>query len=403
MPRRITEAVAAALAAGGGAKDVFVFDSLLSGYALRRTPAGAVIHLARARASGRKVTFSLGRWPDVRTGDARELARLAITDIREGRDPAHERRVRQQAALAGGTTLATLAEKWLDRHVRAKLKPRTVSDYEGHLRRYILPALGHRFITEISRSDASALHVSLKATPSTANHVLVTLRAAMNFAVEEERLRSDNPAGGIKLFPEKPSERFLSPQEFRRAIDAIDRAATDGAITIYAAAGLKLCAYTGARRGEICTAFWRQVDFERKILRLQESKTGARTIHLNDSALSVLRALPRQGPQIVFGRRGTALSNDWAIVRARCGLDDVRLHDLRHSYASFALAAGVPLAMVGRLLGHVRPETTAKYAHLAESDVAAANDAVGNALAAAITPPPGGTVVKLPTKSRSRR
>ena len=400
MPKRITESVAAALQAEASDRDEFVFDALLSGYALRKTPGGVVIHIAIARAAGRKVRVCLGRWPEMTTASARELARLAIADVREGRDPALERRARQRAAAVNGVTVSAYAEKWME-HVRLKLKAKTGRDYTHILQNHLLPAFGHRTIAELRPDDVDALHVKLKATPRMANYVVATLGVMMRHAIQAG-LRHDNPARDVVRFREKARERFLSPREFAAAVEAIDKAVADKAISPRASAGLKLLAYTGARRSEVRAARWSDVDLARRLIRLPDSKTNTpRTIHLNDAALDVLHALPRDGTLVIGG--GEAFLNAaWSVVRAGCGLDDVRVHDLRHSFASTALAAGVPLALVGRLLGHKRASTTERYAHLAADDAAAANDIVGAALAGMTSAPVSGTVVKLP-KRRGRR
>ena len=146
---------------------------------------------------------------------------------------------------------------------------------------------------------------------------------------------------------------------------------------------------------------WSDIDWSRRIIRLADSKANVpRTIHLNDAAIEVLQSLPRRvdTAAVIAGARGRALGDAWQITRKRCGLDAVRLHDLRHSFASLALASGVPLAMVGKLLGHKRASTTERYAHLAADDAAAANDIVGAALAAVTTRPTSGSVVKLPRR-----
>jgi integrase len=401
MTKRITEAVAAALQAKDSDRDEFVFYALLSGYGLRRTPAGVVIHLAVARAAGRKVRVTLGKWPALKTAEARSLAGMAIADVREGRDPLLERRARLRAAAVNGVTVSAYAEKWME-HVRLKRKPKTARDYTHILQNHLLPAFGHRTIAELRPDDVDALHVKLKHTPRMANYVVTTLGAMLRHAIQAG-LRHDNPCRDVVRYKENPRERFLSPREFAAAVEAIDKAVADKAINPRAAAGLKLLMLTGARRSEIRAAQWSNVDWERRIIRLPDSKTNTpRTIHLNDSVLDVLRALPRDGIQVVGG--GEAFLNAaWSVVRTRCGLGDVRLHDLRHSFASLALASGVPLAHVGRLLGHKRASTSERYAHLSSADIAAASDTVGAALAAVTTKPTSGTVVKLPNKRRGGR
>jgi integrase len=403
--KRLTEAIAAELRdkAVAGGRDAYEFDSVAPGYFLRATPAGAVTHNAQARIAGRKPKITVGYWSKgMKVTEGRELARLAIADLRGGRDPALERRARQHATDAASITIKQFTEEWMATHARPKLKPKTVDDYGRMLTRYILPRLGNRTVAELSWSDVVKLHTGMKDKPRSANMTVDLIRIIMAHAVKAG-LRKDNPARDVTRYRESPRERFLAPAEFARAVQAIDGAVTDGTIGPHAGAGLKLALYTGARRGEIHAACWSQVDWTRRFIRLPDSKGNVpRTLHLSEPALDVLRALPRHGPHIIGGGRGF-LTVAWMAVRKRCGLDDVRLHDLRHSFASTALAAGTSLPMIGRLLGHKLARTTQRYAHLAADDVAAANDAVGEALAAMSTPPPRGAVVKLSTKRRGRR
>src|SRR5262249_21444139 len=157
----------------------------------------------------------------------------------------------------------------------------------------------------------------------------------------------------------------------------------------HAVAGLRLALFTGARSGEITAAQWSHVDWQRKIIRLPDSKTNEpRTIHLSDTALEVLKAVPRVGPYLVARANGCGayknLGRAWIKAREYAGLSDVRLHDLRHSYASLAACQGVSLQMIGKLLGHKVPATTQRYAHLARDAVADVNDKLGAAMTAAI-------------------
>jgi integrase len=406
MTERLTDGAIANIEPA--AKDIFRFDRLLSGYGVRVTPAGARILFVQARFAGRKIRHAVGRWPDVKVAVGRELAVIALSDIRRGCDPKFERKARQRAAAAGGIVVAEFAETWLREHVRGRVKASTYADYESRLRLHILPRLGHLPVANLTWNDANKLHVAMAATPRTANYALDILRNLLACAVKVG-LRSDNPVTGIEKYQERKHERFLSREEFPRAIGAIDSAERDGLVTTHVAAGLKLLAYTGARRSEIANARWSDIDFERRFIRLSDSKGNVpRTIHLNESALAILRTLPRVGPYIVAGGRSgpyKGLSTEWSEVRARCGLNDVRLHDLRHSYASSALAAGVPLATVGKLLGHRRARTTERYGHLSQDHVAAANDVVGAALKAAIEakPPLADKVVKLHPRRRAAK
>jgi integrase len=402
MRARLTEALVASLQPAS--RDQFVFDTMLANFGYRLTPAGTGIFFVG------KPRRTVGRHPEMTVSQAREAAGAAIVDIRQGRDPALEKRARERAIAAGDKTVKELADDWLRDYVRPKLKPRTVADYEVLLQKHIIPALGHITVTGLSRADVTALHVSMKATPRQANYTLRTLQGLMTFACDNGlRAPLDNPCRRLKLYREKAHERFLSEPEIARAADAIEAVEREGRIGPHAAAGLRLALLTGARSGEITAIEWRHVDRERRLVRLPDSKTNeARTIYLSDAAFEVIKTIPRIGRFVVAGAKPDEpyknLGRAWIAAREYAGLQDVRLHDLRHSYASLAAGRGVSLQMIGRLLGHKAPATTARYAHLARDAVAAVNDELGAAMTTAIGKgAPEGAVVRLPRQRGSRK
>jgi integrase len=398
---RLTDALVASLAPDGS--DRLIFDERQRGLAIRITPTGNKIFVAQGRVAGRKRRVTLGYFPTLNTGTAREAALATLADMRRGTDPVAARKARDAAAIAGAMTVADLADKWLGDYVRPKLKPRTAFDYERLLAQHIKPALGHLSIANVSRDDITRLHVAMARTPRRANYTISTVRALINFAIDLGlRPPASNPARRIKMYRERLRERFLSEEEIGRAAEGIAAAGRDGKIGPHGAAGLRLALFTGARSGEITAIEWKHIDWQRKLIRLPDSKTNEpRTIHLSDAALEVLKTLPRVGPYVVAGAKTGEpyknLGRAWIVARAYAGLGDVRLHDLRHSYASLAAGRGVSLQMIGKLLGHKVAATTQRYAHLARDAVAAINDELGEAMQAAIakSPPPSATVVKL--------
>jgi integrase len=384
-------------------RDQFVFDTQLATFCYRLTPAGkGIFYVGKPRRP-------VGHRPPLKVTEARELARQMLVDLRQGRDPAEERKARELAAKAGGMTVAELSVKWLTDYVRPKLKPRTIRDYEQLLERRILPAVGHLPVSRISRDDVVRMHVDMARTPRRANYTLRTLSGLMSFALELGlRPPADNPCRRIRLYREQHRERFLTEVEIGLAAEAIEEAEREGVIGVHAAAGLRLCLFTGARQGEILAARWVHVHRDQRVIRLPDSKTNVpRTIHLSEAALEVLRTLPRVEPYLIAGALPGEpfknLSRAWIVARARRSLDDVRLHDLRHSFASLAANRGVSLPMIGKLLGHKHQATTQRYAHIARDAAAQVNDELGAAMAAAIEKkaPAGGTVVKLGRRGRA--
>jgi integrase len=386
VTQRLTQAFVDAQAASG--RDRIVFDSQLPGLGLRITPTGTKIFVAQTRVAGRKRRITIGYAPEMSLSNARAEALQMLAAMRGGVDPTADRKARLRAAAAKTITIRELSERWMTEFVIPKLKPRTVSDYKQLLSGRILPALGNLTVAEIDRGHVERLHLDLKSTPRRGNYAVTVLRALLNFAVRHG-LRPANPAAGIKLYRENKRERFLSESEIGAAADGITEAEGLGVIGPFAAAGLRLALFTGARSGEITSIQWNHVDWQRRLIRLPDSKTNEpRTIHLSDAAIEVLRNTPHVGPFVVAGmKRGVPyrnLTHAWGRTRKYAGLDDVRLHDLRHSYASLAAGRGVSLYTIGKLLGHKDPVSTQRYAHLARDAVQAVNDELGAVMQAAI-------------------
>ena len=222
-----------------------------------------------------------------------------------------------------------------------------------------------------------------------ANQVISLLsRLFHKAAASGEAPPGGNPCRFIKKYPTRSCERFLSEQEFERLGAVLRELETARRISKSAAAALRLLMLTGCRRNEVLTLRWEHVDLEHDELRLRDAKTGARAVPLSPTARQVLTALPRQSdnpwvfPGREAGKRMANLNASWQVVRKEAGLEDVRMHDLRHSFASRALALGESLPMIGKLLGHRQVQTTARYAHLARHSVKAAARRIEDSLAA---------------------
>jgi integrase len=204
------------------------------------------------------------------------------------------------------------------------------------------------------------------------------------------RDKHTNPCKDIERYPERKRERFLSPQELQRLGQALTVAEVSETETIYAVAAFRILLLTGCRLSEIQTLEWRHVDLLAKELRLPDSKTGAKTVHLGEAAVALLEALPRvTGNQFVIAGKKenthlTDLQHPWRRIRKAAALEDVRIHDLRHTFASGGLLVGEGLAMIGKLLGHTQVQTTARYAHLASDPVKQAATKISDRLALAL-------------------
>lgn len=392
-------------------RDQTFYDTVQVGFGIRVLPTGVKTYVAKATVAGLRRKVSIGNATTMSLAKARRDARAALDAIRRGADPARDKADQRRALEYGAITIADLADRWMTEVVKPKRKPRTIADYERILAKHILPVLGMVPVKALTWEQVNKFHGSMARIPRRANYVTSTLRAMLNFS-ERIGIRPphSNPCKGVEFFRERARERFLSEAEIGAAAEAIETAEREGVIGPHAAAGLRLALFTGARSGEIVAIKWEYIDWERRQARLPDTKTNTpRTIHLGDAAIEVLKTLPRIGPFVIAGAKpGEAYKNltrAWGTARAYAGLQDVRLHDLRHSYASLAAGRGVSLQMIGKLLGHKVAATTMRYAHLARDQVASVNDELGAAMQAAIAKkkaPAPTNVVKLKLRRKPR-
>ena len=357
--------------ANASAKDQYVWDGDLPGFGLKVTPAGRKVYLLQYRVAGhngrtRRVT--IGTHGVLTADQARSEAQALSRQIARGEDPLATRDMKRNEKTAGA-----LIDQFLQEHVDIKLKDRSRAEYRRMIDKLLPSAFLRKPITEITRPDISRLQQSLAATPYQANRLLAVLRKFFNWC-EKNGYRPDhsNPAYLVDKFTEKRRERFLSELELANLGEALASAEAANRHSPYVIAAIRLLALTGARLNEILSLEWSWVDFNARCLRLPDSKTGAKTIYLNPPALQVLADLPRMdgNPFVICGERKGAhlvnLQKPWTAIRSAAGLADVRIHDLRHSFASIAVASGMSLPLIGALLGHSQPSTTARYAHLSE-------------------------------------
>ena len=338
----------------------------------------------RAGAGG-NTAGHVGRHGAVSADEARCRAEVALGRIRAGEEPAPQ----PSARAASGPTVAELAERYFREHVAVRCKPGTVRLYRHVVDKHVLPTLGHLPIATLGREQVAELHYRLRKKPVTANQAVGALSRMFNRAEAWGMAQpGGNPCRFVRPYRERRRERFLTEDEFRRLGRALDRMEANGRLPAPVAGAIRLLMLTGCRSGEILHLRWDDVRLEESELRLPDSKTGPRAVSLSPGAVRVLAALPRQPgiPWVVPGRKPDAplrqLTYHWHRVRKQAGLDDVRIHDLRHSFASRALALGEDLTMIGKLLGHSKIQTTARYAHLAREGVHEAAGRVAASIAA---------------------
>jgi len=386
-----------------------VRDSEVKGFVLVVTPAGAKSYAVDYRAgSGRgspKRRLTIGKHGSPWTPEtARIEAKRLLAEVAAGRDPATARQEDRKAL-----TFGELIDLYLREGVGHK-KHSTLKADRGRIEHHLRPLLGKLRADRIVRADVEQMRNAVTAGKTAeriesgdkrrsgsmatggkgvAAQCVALVGALFAFAVERA-LCADNPARGVKKAPVRKVERFLSGAEIARLAEALDAEAQRSG-NPYPSAGIKLLLLTGCRRGEIVDLRWDHVDFEHECLRLPDSKTGAKVVYLNAPARVLLQELPRMtdNPRVIPGMRAdsasAAIENAWERVRAAAGLVGVRLHDLRHSFASVGAAGGLSLPIIGALLGHKHATTTARYAHLSADPLRAANDAVGVRIAAAMS------------------
>lgn len=370
-------------AAGPEAERYILWDSALKGFGLRVEASGTKAFLVRYRAAGRKRLVTIGRFGQLTPEQARGLAQEMLADVRRGHDPADERR-RERAAIS----VDELAARFLAEHVGAKRKKSTAVHYRSLIDCYLLPKHGSRKAHDFARADLARLHLSLQDRPYQANRLLAVVASMYSFGERHGLIpESCNPAARIERFLEARRERFLTTDELARLGEAFRQFESDGRFGTGIAA-LRLLLFTGARLREILHLRWEHVDLERGLLLLPDSKTGRKAITLNAPALAVLQSLERIGTFVIPGANPDIpradLKKPWAAVTEAASLQGLRIHDLRHSFASVGAGAGLGLPIVGKLLGHTQASTTQRYAHLDTDPVRRAADAIGATIAAAL-------------------
>ena len=378
----------------------------LPGFILRVLPTGKKVFLVRYRSDGKDRRERIGLWgPSLTVDVARRRAALMLSNTATGapiNDEPGPKSVstpaRSERAPSKITTLRDLSGRFLREYVDVYTKSGSAENYRRYLLEEILPwrpkdddgkvdetqpQLGDRDYRSITRADAMALHGSLKSTPAKANYVLCVLGSFFTRIIEDwELVVMRNPTSRLRRFKLKKRERFLTPEERRVLHDVMVAGVRTpigrkGHLDPSSVWAINLLAMTGLRRDEIRDLRWPNVDWQHANFDLHDSKTGPRSVPVSAQVIALLRTIhdhrgnPREG-RVVTSRTGGKLSSinrTWDQIREAAGIPDVRLHDLRHSFASDALMSGVPLAVVGEMLGHRQPQTTKRYAHLANSVV----------------------------------
>ncbi|MCK5778802.1 MAG: tyrosine-type recombinase/integrase [Rhodospirillales bacterium] len=375
-------------------KPVYYWDDYIKGFGLKVLPTGNKKYVFKYRISGggrrgQQRWYAIGTHGTITPDKARQIAQQVAGAIAEGRDPQG-----QKLAFRNAATIHDLWKRFEKEHL-GRRKPSTSRHYKQIWAKHIKPRLGTKKVVDVNRDDIHRLHHQMSSHPYQANRAVAVLSKMFNLA-EVWGMRPDgsNPCRHVEKYPERSRERYLNEEELGRLGEALQLGLAAQTETPHMVAAIELLLFTGARVGEILGARWEWVDYQKRVIALPDSKTGAKNIYLSDDAIAVLKRLEKL-PQrkkndfvIAGGIKKKPLSDlrhPWLRIRERAGLEGVRLHDLRHTAASIGVTVGMNLPVIGRLLGHTQAQTTQRYAHVANDPALAAADQIGAHIRAAMS------------------
>jgi integrase len=403
MAEKLTDSIVKALAVPVGGSRI-TYDTDVKGFGCRITPGGARAFILNYRnRSGRERRITIGQFPDWKVSAARQEAKGLKQQVDRGDDPLAEVEADREAK-----TIADLVERFRDEHL-GKKRPATARNYNLLLEKFILPALRHHKVAEVGYSDVDGLHrkITKGGAPYQANRSMAVLSKMFSLAIKW-RWRTDNPARGIERNPEEKRHRYLTPVEVTRLGEALNEIEDQQAANI-----VRLLLLTGARSGEVMAAKWEDLDLDAGVWVKPGATTKQKTLHrvpLSAPARLLLveilagaeAAAKHKGKPIaahVFPGRGsphrTEIREAWETACAAAGIVTVtevtkasgarvtlvrpsaRIHDLRHTFASLLASSGKSLPIIGALLGHTQPATTARYSHLLDDTLREATEGVG--------------------------
>ena len=361
-------------------RDIDYYDEDLKGFGVRIRPSGRRTYFVMMRHKCVMRRFTIGSHGSVTPELARLKAKQIISDLAIDKNPTEV-----EEAVRNSVTVRSLGERFIEEYVPCHLKPSTQGEYKRCVEIFINPEIGTMKLVSVERADIAKIHHQLRHIPYQANRVLGVLSIMFNLA-ESWSLRplNSNPCRGVKKYKEKKRERFLNREELSRLGEALR---VEEEFAPSAVACIRLLLLTGCRLGEVQTLKWAYLDLDTCLAFLPDSKTGRKTLYLGSVAVKLLKSIPRRtsNPYVIVGdidgHHLTDMQKPWRRIRKLADLTDVRIHDLRHTFASSGVALGQGLPIIGRLLGHTQPQTTARYAHLAAAPALEVADKISQNLA----------------------
>jgi integrase len=362
---------------------IMIWDSEVIGFGVRITANGARSYVLRYVPKGhtRERLVTVCKVCDMPVAEARERAAAMRGKVVDGADPLKDRE-----ALRKAETMKEFGKRYLIEHAKEKKRPRSVKEDKRYLEKYIYPVIGDKKVIHVTHSDITYIHRKYGKTPYQANRIVSLLSKMFSIAVKEET-RPDNPARGVEKYHEDKVARVLTIQELQRLADALNNYENKRA-----ADAVRLIMLTGSRKAEAFTAQWSKIDLNEGIWTKPSAHTKQkREEHVPLSAMAVdfLKVMKADGmpgvdwvfPGNIEGKPITDVKKAWATILKRAKIDGaVRIHDLRHTYASRLVSSGETLVIVGKLLGHTQAQTTARYAKADAQPARKASDSFADML-----------------------
>jgi len=373
LTKRIVENTAPGLS-----KRVVLWDTEVTGFCVRIYPSGKKTYFFQYRNKDRiSHMIKLGVHGNITTELAREKATHLALKVSAGEDPSVKTPLKTISP-----TIEDLAEKYLNLHAASEKSPQSIQGDKYLLKNHILKKFGAQKVENITFEDIQTLHASLHKKQVASNRTLALLHKMFNLAIQW-KWRTDNPVAGIKKYKEHKRTRWLQEDEMKKLLNVLDTSTNQTTANV-----IRLLLLTGARKREVLTATWDQFDLEKGVWTKKAHTTKQRRMEhlpLSSAALSLLKAIKEEGndspflfPGKIEGRPLHDIKKSWATICKQAELIDFRIHDLRHTHASYLVSSGLSLSIVGKLLGHTQVSTTQRYAHLADEPLRQAAELFGS-------------------------